>query len=98
MKDNYSKAYTEVLEILKSIPEEQYNLIPKQEIEFYTKNADREYKFEFDPQIPLEKQKILRETYVVLVTIYRDFFLDDKKKKVLEEILELNSNMKGKKD
>ena len=36
MIDNkYAKAYTEVLEIIKYFPEEEYNKIPKEKIEFY---------------------------------------------------------------
>ena len=36
---NYKIAYSEVLEILKHISEEEYNKIPKEKIEFY-KNKD----------------------------------------------------------
>ena len=35
---NYANAYTEVLEILKYIPKEDYNKIPKNKIELYETN------------------------------------------------------------
>ena len=37
----YAKAYTEVLEIIKYFPEEEYVKIPKEKIEFYKNNMDR---------------------------------------------------------
>ena len=41
----YAKAYTEVLEIIKHFPEEEYNKIPKEKIEFYKANRDKNYNF-----------------------------------------------------
>ena len=41
MVNEYSRNYTEVLEILKYIPIDEYNKIPKQKIEFYEKYKDR---------------------------------------------------------
>mgnify|MGYP007072994665 FL=1 len=35
MINTYSKAYTEVFEIIKYLPKEEYNKIPKDKIEFY---------------------------------------------------------------
>jgi len=89
--DNYNKACTEVLEILKTLPKEQYERIPETEIEYYKGKADTDYKFTFDASISLDKQNILRETYAILITIYRDYLLDEKQKSVLEDILKLNS-------
>ena len=43
MNNNYSKAYTEVLEIIKYFPEEEYSRIPKEKIDFYKKNMDKNY-------------------------------------------------------
>ena len=43
MNNNYSKAYTEVLEIIKYFPEEEYSKIPKEKIDFYKKNMDKNY-------------------------------------------------------
>ena len=48
MVNEYSRNYTEVLEILKYIPIDEYNKIPKQKIEFYEKYKDRSYKYEYN--------------------------------------------------
>lgn len=95
MRDDYSKACTEVIEILKLLPKQQYEKIPLEEIEYYKKNADPEYKFVFKLGVPLAEQKILRTTYAILVTIYRDFCIDDNQKNVLDEILCLNKKIKN---
>ena len=58
MINTYSKAYTEVLEIIKYFPKEEYNKIPKDKIEFYKNNMDINYEFHIDPSIELEKQNI----------------------------------------
>ena len=91
--DNYNKACTEIVEILKTLPKEQLERIPESEIEYYKSKADLDYKFTFDARLPLDKQDILRETYAILITIYRDYFLDKNQKSVLNEILELNSKI-----
>ena len=93
--DDYSKACTEVIEILKFFPKSQYEKIPLKEIEYYMKNSDKQYKFTFDPNIPFEEQKILRTTYAILVTIYRDFFLTHEKRSVLKDVLILNKKIKN---
>ncbi len=41
MNDTYSCSYVEVLEILKHLPKEQYEKIPKEKIEFYQNNMEK---------------------------------------------------------
>ena len=90
MNNTYSKAYTEVLEIIKYFPKEEYNKIPKDKIEFYKNNMDMNYDFHIDPSIELEKQNISRETNAILVTIFRDYFATEKQKEILKKLLYQN--------
>ena len=90
MESIYRKAYTEVLEILKYLPKEEYDKIPTEEIEYYKENMDREYVFKLDPTIDLGKQNISKEANAVLVTIFRDYFATDKQKKTLNILLSQN--------
>ena len=60
MDKKYARAYTEVLEILNHIPKEEYNVIPKNEIEFYKSNCDKNYTYVYDENIELKDQKISR--------------------------------------
>lgn len=45
MTGSYAKAYTEILEILRYLPKEEYNKILKEKIEFYKKNKDDSYNY-----------------------------------------------------
>lgn len=94
MISDYGKACTEVIEILKLLPKYQYEKIPQKEIDYYIKNSDKEYNFKLNPDLPLSEQKILRTTYTILVTIWRDYFISDEKKNILNDILELNRKLK----
>ena len=90
MTDSYARAYTEVLEILKYLPIEEYKRIPKEKIDFYNKNKDANYSYNFDNTKPLEEQKISREANAIIVTLFRDFFANETQKEKLEVILKQN--------
>jgi hypothetical protein len=92
--NDYNKACTEVIEILKLLPKSEYEKIPSKEIEYYIENSDKEYNFKLDLNKPIFEQEISRTAYAILVSIYRSFFLNAEKKKVLEEILCLNKMLK----
>ena len=90
MNDNYSKAYAEVIEIIKYLPKEEYEKIPKEKIEFYKENCDKDYNFKFDISKPIEEQKFLRETNAIIVTLFRDYFASETQKEKLKKILAEN--------
>ena len=85
-----NKAYTEVLEIIKYLPKEEYDKIPKEKIEFFEKNKDPNYSFTINPEEDLATQNISREANAIIVVLYRDYFATEKQKEDLEQILELN--------
>lgn len=87
---NYSKAYKEVLEIIKYFPEKEYNKIPKEKIEFYEANMDKEYNFSIDPTIDLSEQNISKEANAIIVTLFQDYFATEEQKIKIREILALN--------
>ena len=75
MVDNkYAVAYSEVLEILKHIPLEDYNKIPKTKIEFFKTNADNEYTFNYDPSKTLEEQNVSNITKGIIILLFRDYW------------------------
>lgn len=83
----YAKAYTEVVTILNNLADEEYSKIPKQEIEFYKNNMDKEYKYTLDPEKSLSEQNISIEANAILVAIFRDYFASEKQKETLNKIL-----------
>lgn len=90
MIDTYEKAYTEILEILKYLPKEEYNKIPKEKIEFYEKNKDKDYKFVFDINKSIDEQNVSRKTKVIIVSLFKDFFATELQKEKIKNILKSN--------
>ena len=89
MEDNYSKAYKEVYEILKNIPEEDLNKIPEEIREVFESKQDLNYDFKIDPKKTFEEQNLLDETKAILANMYRDYWATDYQR---ERILEKERN------
>lgn len=90
MNEKYSKAYTEVLEIISYFSEEEYSKIPSEKIKFYEENMDKKYDYKIDPNISLQEQNISREAEAILVTLFRDYFATQKQKDTLNNLLKQN--------
>ena len=85
--NTYECSYVEVLEILKHIPKEQYNKIPKEKILFYEKNKNDKYQYIFNEQ----KINLSKKTNAILVNLYKDYIADSKEKCNIQKILMLNN-------
>ena len=80
------KAYVEVLEILKYIPEADYKKVPNEIIENMKKNVDKDYKYIVTRFEDFQEQAILRETETILAVLFRDYWAtEDQQKKILEK-------------
>ena len=88
--DKYAKAYTEVLEILRYLPRNEYNKIATERIKFFESNKDTSYKFKIDPDIPLDKQNISIEANSIIILLFRDYFATENQKEKLNVILKQN--------
>ena len=84
--NTYECSYVEVLEILKHIPQEQYNKIPKEKIFFYEKSMNKEYKYIYNEQTP----NISKKAQIILVNIYKEYIANASEKNKIEKILKLN--------
>ena len=74
MEDNYSKAYKEVIEVLKYVPQESVDKIPYDMIEMFKTNMDNNYEFKVDVNKSFEEQKLLEETKAIFANIFRDYW------------------------
>ena len=90
IKSEYAKAYTEVLEIIRHFPKEEFFKIPAEEIEFFQNNMDKDYVFTIDPEIDLSEQNISPEANAIIVNLFRDYFATEEQKVKIKEILDLN--------
>lgn len=91
--NRFNMACTEILEILKYLPEEDYKKIPKDEIDFFNQNNDKNYNFKFNEALAFEEQSILPETQSIIVKLYRDHFCTNEQKITLDRILQINNEI-----
>lgn len=77
----YGIAYSEVLEILKYIPVEDYNKIPKTKIELFETNANNDYTFTYDPNKTLEEQNVSNITKGIIILLFRDYWATENQRK-----------------
>ena len=80
MEDNYSKAYKEIIEILKYVPEESVNKIPQEMRKMFEMEQSETYNFQIDTKRSFEEQELLEETKAILANIYRDYWATDYQK------------------
>ncbi len=90
MPNTYTRAYTEVIEILSHFPKEEYYKIPIEKIEFYKNNMDKEYDYKINPKVNLSEQNISKEANAILISLFRDYFATEKQKSTLENLLRQN--------
>lgn len=90
INSTYAKAYREVLEIIRYFPEEEYAKIPKEKIEFYKNNMDKDYFFSIDPRVDLSEQNISPEANSIIVNLFTDYYATEEQKVKIKEILDLN--------
>ena len=89
MKTNnqYTKAYKEVYEILKYVPKEDFDKIPKDFITMLEIKMDKSYVYEIKKGKEFSEQEIMSETKEILAVISMEYWLDKEKRKVVEEKL-----------
>lgn len=86
----YKRANSEILEIIKYLPLKEYKMIPQEKIDFYERNKDQSYNFNYDPQKSLNEQNVLRETKALIVALFRDVFATEEQKEKLKIVLAQN--------
>ena len=80
MENEYAIAYSEVLEILKHIPIEYYNKIPKEKLRLFEANADKEHGFKYDIDKTLEEQNVSNIAKGIIIILFRDYWATETQK------------------
>lgn len=83
-KDDYSKAYTELLEILRYVSQEDYDEIPKVLIEFFEENKENNYLYNYEIDLPFEQQKISRLTKILIASLYVNYWTTNEEKEQIK--------------
>lgn len=103
MEEETKKAYSEVIEVLKLIDEDdKFEKLPFEFVQLLKRNADPTYKPYITKEIPLEEQNLKNETYKILAwiadkywgkTIYEEIKEDDEINDNIEELTTENEEI-----
>ncbi|MFR2570427.1 MAG: hypothetical protein ACLS90_01740 [Clostridia bacterium] len=89
MENSFARACTEVLEVLKYLPRDEYEKIPQYEIELLENQKDSSYEFALDSE---EKyKKISKKANTIIIILWEKYFTNLNQKNKLYEILKQNS-------
>lgn len=82
MERAYEEAFSEIEEVLKLMPIDLVSKIPAQFRQIISENKATNYKVVIKE--PLEKQKLKKETTIILGLIYRDFLASPEEREELQ--------------
>ena len=85
IQSEYSKAFSQLSEIIKNMKKELREKIPIDIIDAVEKAKDDNYIFKYNPDIPLNQQDLFPETKSLLSIIYSDYLCDESKRNKWKE-------------
>lgn len=97
MERTFEMACIEVLEVLKYLPKDEYERIPKREIEFLESKKDTNYSFKIDKLQSLEQMNISRRANAIMIVLWEKYFASENQKQKLHVILRENYNKEERK-
>lgn len=86
----YSNSLYQISEILKYIEPNLKARIPKKFISYFETNKSKDYNWNIDKSLSLEKQDLLPTTKEILTVLYKDYMCNDIERIELEKILNEN--------
>lgn len=95
--NNYKKRFVEVDEILKNLPKQEFDKIPKDIINIIRNNKDSQYIWKYDRSQELTAQKLHIDTVAILSYINIEFLLNENQRKLMKKIHNYNEIQEEKK-
>lgn len=91
-KDFIQKLPKDVIsKISTNVKEREKTKIPKEKLDFYEENKDKDYDFILDPRIPIEKYNLSRDANSILVSLFLSYFVNSTQRAGLEKMLKDNN-------
>ena len=84
-KEDYAKAYTELLEIIKYFSKESLEKLPKENIEMYNIEKDRDYNFTYNEELELDEQNVSKLTTILLANLYIQYLASEEERNRIKE-------------
>ena len=82
----YANSYSEVLEILKYIPNQEYDKVPQNLINLFEKNSNKHYTFHYDPEKSINEQNVSKRAKIIIAILYRDYWATvEQRQKILKK-------------
>jgi hypothetical protein len=97
MNDDLGQACTEILVLLNNMEPEYFRKVPRDTIDFFKKNSDKNYSFFYDVNVPFAKQKV-RETTLALLAILNIKYWCESEEEKQKLIAMYNDNERKKQD
>ena len=92
-KEKYQKAYVELYEIIKILPDEEKEKIPKLVLKNLKDNMDKEYKFTLDKDKNILNQKYRIETKALFLELYERYLLPEEESEFWKQYDKICNNM-----
>ena len=86
MEAEYKRAYKEVYEVLLTLPEEDVNKVPKNMLEMFEANMDKEYNFKVDINKSFEEQNFSDITKIIIANLFKDYWATSRQREKIIEI------------
>ena len=93
---DYSKVFSEIYEILKYLPNDLSNKIPKYLKENIENNRDKDYKYKYDANLKVYENEMMEETKDFIAGLYLNYICDEQEKDELIDICVKNDQKKEK--
>jgi len=84
VSERYSKAYKEVIEVLKHTKREDVNKIPKEKVAMWKANMRKDYDFKILKNKSLEEQGLSDEAKAIIANIYKDYWATDSEREKIK--------------
>lgn len=85
-KEDYARAYAELIEILKYISINSLNKIPKENLEMYNSNKDENYIFKYNDELEFEEQNISQLTRILVANLYIEYWANQEEKNAIKQM------------
>lgn len=81
MNDDLGQACTEILVLLNNMEPEYFRKVPRETIDFFKKNSDKNYSFIYDVNVPFAKQKVSERTLALLAILNIKYWCETEEEK-----------------
>ena len=89
----YSKAYVELYELIKYLPNNEQSKISETFLENLRKDMSKDYSFYIDTSKDILEQNFMVETKALFIEVYKEYIADDEEKKIWSKYDVICSNM-----